>query len=113
MILEENITPEDLKYIDQSSYDSLNEFKKAVESKEFSAEDLHLYYIYEYVNENNENIIEELIPGGKEILVNNIDDYILKKIEYIKYKYTPFIEKLKQSLFSVIFIFNCLVYSKK
>lgn len=113
MILEENITPEDLKYIDQSSYDSLNEFKKAVESNEISAEDLHLYYIYEYLNENNENIIEELIPGGKEILVNNIDDYILKKIEYIKYKYTPFIEKLKQSLFAVIFIFNCLVYSKK
>ena len=63
--------------------------------------DLCMYYVYEYNDENGKFISEELIPNGSDTLVRDIDDYIQKRIDYIKKKYQPFIDELKIALFHV------------
>ena len=102
MIVGEKVQFEDLKFIDKQLFLSLSELKKIDPQ---CLTDLCLYYVVEYNDENGELVSDELIPGGKDILVNNIDDYIDKRINYMIRKNKIFIDELKNALFSVrIFI---------
>jgi len=83
-------------------------------------EDLEIYFNIEYnksdlkiegdrdekrKSENFSFIIsEDLILDGSKIKVthNNLDEYIKKRIEYITFFYKPFINEMKNGLFSVI-----------
>ena len=98
MIVDENISFEDLKFIDKPLYISLKELKSMDQNV---LADLCMYYVYEYNDENGNFVSEELIPNGNDTLVKDIEDYIQKRIIYIKKKYQPFIDALKDSLFQV------------
>ena len=98
MIIDENISFEDMKFIDKPLYLSLNELKNMDQNV---LADLCMYYVYEYNDENGNFVSEELIPNGSDTLVKDIEDYIQKRIIYIKKKYQPFIDALKDSLFQV------------
>lgn len=98
MIVDENISFEDLKFIDKPLYISLKELKSMDQNV---LADLCMYYVYEYNDENGNFVSEELIPNGSDTLVKDIEDYIQKRIIYIKKKYQPFIDALKDSLFQV------------
>ena len=111
MIIDENISFEDMKFIDKPLYISLNELKNMDQNV---LADLCMYYVYEYNDENGKFVSEDLIPNGSDTLVRDIDDYIQKRIDYIKKKYQPFIDELKTALFHVriiliIFIFLYLI----
>ena len=107
MIIDENISFEDMKFIDKPLYISLNELKNMDQNV---LADLCMYYVYEYNDENGKFVSEDLIPNGSDTLVRDIDDYIQKRIDYIKKKYQPFIDELKIALFHVRIIFNYLFY---
>ena len=98
MIIDENISFEDMKFIDKPLYISLNELRNMDQN---ILADLCMYYVYEYNDENGKFVSEDLIPNGSDTLVRDIDDYIQKRIDYIKKKYQPFIDELKIALFHV------------
>lgn len=99
MIIEEKITLEDMKFIDNALYSSLTNLKKIDPS---IVEDLCMYYVYEYNDENDHLVTEELIPNGSEILVKDVNDYIEKRIAFLKKKYQIYIDKIKKSLYYLI-----------
>ena len=98
MIIDENISFEDLKFVDKPLYNSLKELKNMEHN---ILADLCMYYVYEYNDENGHFVSEDLIPNGSNTLVKDIEDYIQKRINFIKKKYQPFIDSLKVSLFHV------------
>lgn len=67
-------------------------------------EDLSLYYCIEYKNLKGELITEDLIKGGRDILVTNINDYTEKRINFIIKKAKFFVDEIKKSLFKVILL---------
>jgi hypothetical protein len=77
-----------------------------------SLEDFEIYFCVEYEC-GGKIVSEELVPNGSNIKVtqHNLDDYITKRIEYVKNKDKPFINEIKTGLFSMIpeqyiYIFN-------
>lgn len=98
MLINEPVHFEDLKYIDKQLYLSLKDLRNYDPEV---LKDLCLYYVYEYKNEKEELISEEIIPNGSEILVNDINDYIEKRIQFMMSKYEPFIAQIRKTLFSV------------
>lgn len=99
MIIDEPVTLEDMKFIDNALYSSLINLKTIDPTM---IEDLCMYYVYEYNDENNKLVTEELIPNGAETLVKDINDYIEKRIEFLVKKYKIFIDAIKETLYSYI-----------
>ncbi len=101
LILHEEITFDDLLTIDNPFYSSFKNLKD-MNLKEEGTSDLGLTYSIEQ-NESNGNIHSfELIQGGKEKKVSNIDDYINKRINFICCQINIFCEKIRESLSEMI-----------
>ena len=80
LILEEEVKFEDLKNIDTYLYSSFLSLKNMT-PKDISA--MEIYYTYQYEDSNGKLITDELIEGGEDIKVSDIDDYINKRIKYM------------------------------
>jgi len=79
LILNEDITIQDLQFFDKSLYLSLIELQRRQGIEEFG-----MYFVVNY-EIDGEIYSDDLIPDGSNIIVNNnnLDLYINKRIEYI------------------------------
>lgn len=64
-------------------------------------EDLCLFYVVDYTDDQENIITEELIPDGSNTIVTDIGDYIEKRISYMIAKNKIFIDFIKEELFKV------------
>ena len=99
LLLEEEIRFEDLKKIDTNLYSSLLSMKNM---KPDEIESLEIYYSVQYENDKGEIITEELIPNGNNKKVEDINDYIEKRINYMITKSQIFIFHIQEGLFNFI-----------
>ena len=99
LILEEKIYFEDLKNIDTYLYSSLLSLKN-MKIEELDA--MEIYYTYQYEDSNGKLVTDELIEGGEDIKVTDINDYIEKRINYIVKKAKVLIEYIQEGLFFYI-----------
>ena len=99
LILEEEIKFEDLKNIDQYLYSSL------LSLKHMTPEDLdamEIYYTYQYEDSDGKLKTDELIKGGEDIKVTDINDYIEKRIDYMVKKANVLVKYIQEGLFHYI-----------
>ena len=99
LILGEKINFEDLKNIDTRLYTSL------LSMKNMKPEDLdstEIYYSIQYQNDEGQIITEELIPGGNNKKVTDINDYIEKRINHLVSKSQILIYHIQEGLFNFI-----------
>ena len=101
MILQEEITLDDLLFIDNPLYTSLHNLKELAESGGNLA-DVGIYYSVDIEDINHESHSFNLIDNGINKQVENINDLINKRIFFIKGLYEPFIKKIRDGLFSLI-----------
>ena len=99
LILEETITFEDLKNIDTYLYSSLLSLKQM---KPEEIDSMEIYYTYQYEDSNGKLITDELIEGGEDIKVTDINDYIEKRINYMVKKAKVLVEYIQEGLFFYI-----------
>ena len=99
LILGEKINFEDLKNIDTSLYTSLLSMKNM---KPEALDSMEIYYSIQYKNDDGQVITEELIPGGNNKKVTDINDYIEKRINYLVSKSQILIYHIQEGLFSFI-----------
>jgi hypothetical protein len=69
-------------------------------------EDLCLFYVVDYINNQGNIITEELILDGSNTVVIDIEDYIEKRINYMVVKNKIFVDLIKEELFKVFYYFN-------
>ena len=69
--------------------------------KQENLSDLELYYEVQYRDEDGNIINDELIPNGANKKVEDINDYIKCRIDYIVKKYKPFTNEIKNSIYKV------------
>ena len=101
MILQEEITLDDLLFIDNPLYTSLHNLKELAESGGNLA-DVGIYYSVDIEDINHESHSFNLIDNGINKQVENINDFINKRIFFIKGLYEPFVKKIRDGLFSLI-----------
>ena len=99
LILEEEITFEDLVFIDTPLYKSLKNLK---DMNYGNYEDLGLYYSIEQKDNKNNIHSFNLIKNGNEIPIKNIDDYINKRIDFMISQIEIFCEEIRKSLYKLI-----------
>ena len=99
LILDEEVTFDDLVFIDTPLYNSLQNLKNA---KYENLKELELFYSIEQ-NDKNGNIHSfNLIKNGNEIPIKSIDDYIKKRIEFMISQIEIFCNAIKASLYNII-----------
>ena len=101
MILQEEITLDDLLLIDNPLYTSFHNLKDLVETGG-KLSDIGIYYSVDIEDINNQAHSFNLIDNGINKPVENINDFINKRIYFIKGLYEPFIKKIREGLFSLI-----------
>ena len=104
MILQEDIIFDDLTFIDNplhSSLENLKELYSTGGSDDFY-EGLGIYYSVDMEDVNKKKHSLDLIDNGIDKPVHNINDYINKRISFLKGIYEPFINKIRESLFKLI-----------
>ena len=120
MILQEKIEFEDLVFIDGTLYNSLRNLKENIEYNKLINPsdnsnnillDLGIFYSIELKDCNNHLHYLDLIENGRNINVENIDNYIEKRINLLIGIYEPFIKEIRNTLFKYIpkdkiFLFN-------
>ena len=99
LILGEKINFEDLKNIDTNLYTSLLSMKNM---KPEELDSMEIYYSIQYQNDEGQVITEELIPGGNNKKVTDINDYIEKRINHLVSKSQILIYHIQEGLFSFI-----------
>ena len=99
LILEEEITFEDLVFIDTPLYKSLKNLKDMNYS---NYEDLGLFYSIEQKDNKNNIHSFNLIHNGNEIPIKNIDDYINKRIDFMISQIEIFCNEIRKSLYNLI-----------
>lgn len=99
LILGEKINFEDLKNIDTNLYTSLLSMKNM---KPEELDSMEIYYSIQYQNNEGQVITEELIPGGNNKKVTDINDYIEKRINHLVSKSQILIYHIQEGLFSFI-----------
>ena len=102
MILQEEITYDDLVFIDNPLYNSIKNLKESQvfeTNDEQIIKDLALYYSIEMKDSFKHIHSFELIENGKNILVTDLNDYIKRRINFMIGIYEPFISKIRQTLF--------------
>ena len=99
LLLEEEITFEDLVFIDTPLYTSLKNLK---DMNYVNYEDLGLFYSIEQKDNKNKIHSFNLIKNGNEIPIKNIDDYINKRIEFMISQIEIFCEEIRKSLYTII-----------
>ena len=101
MILQEEITLDDLLFIDHPLYTSLHNLKELEESNS-SLEDMGIYYCIDMEDTHNKRHSFNLVDDGINKPVTNVKDFINKRIYFMKGLYEPFVKKIREGLFSVI-----------
>ena len=101
MILQEEITLDDLLFIDNPLYTSLHNLKELQDSGS-NIDDMGIYYSVDIEDINKQSHSFNLIDNGINKPVNDIKDFINKRIFFMKGLYEPFIKKIRDGLFSVI-----------
>jgi hypothetical protein len=99
LILGEKIIFEDLKNIDTNLYTSLLSMKNM---KPEELDSMEIYYSIQYQNDEGQIITEELIPGGNNKKVADINDYIEKRINHLVSKSQILIYHIQEGLFNFI-----------
>ena len=99
LILEEKVKFEDLKNIDNILYSSLLSLKNMTPEE---LDVMEIYYTYQYEDSDGKLVTDELIPGGEDIKVTNINDYIEKRIDYMVRKAKVLVEYIQEGLFYYI-----------
>ena len=99
LILGEKISFEDLKNIDTKLYTSLLSMKNM---KPEELDSMEIYYSIQYQNDEGQIITEELIPGGNNKKVADINDYIEKRINHLVSKSQILIYHIQEGLFNFI-----------
>lgn len=102
LILEEPVTLKDLENVDNFLYSSLSSLKDKT-SEEISS--YELYYVVQHNDFEGNLVTEELVPDGenkKVVTPEDVDDYIIKRINYIVNKAKIFVSKIQESLFEFI-----------
>jgi len=111
MILQEKISFEDLVFIDGPLYNSLRNLKENIEynylinpnvKNKNIIKELGLFYSIEMKDCYNHIHSFELIPNGRNICVENLDDFIEQRINFLIGLYEPFIKIIRESLFMCI-----------
>ena len=101
MILQEEITLDDLLFIDNPLYTSLHNLKESQETCS-NLDDIGIYYSVDIEDSNKQLHSFNLIDNGINISVKDIKDYINKRIFFMKGLYEPFIKKIREGLFHII-----------
>ena len=104
MILQEDITFDDLTFIDHPLHSSLQNLKEIYStggSDDFY-EGLGIYYSVDMEDTNKKQHSLDLEDKGSDKPVSNINDYIKKRISLMKGLYEPFIKKIRESFFKII-----------
>jgi hypothetical protein len=107
MILQEQITFDDLVFIDNPLYSSLKNLKETrlfddPNSNYEQIKDLELYYSVEMKDIYNHMHSLELMEKGREMNVINLDDFIKKRIYFMIGMYEPFIKVIRDTIYNFI-----------
>jgi len=104
MILQEDITFDDLTFIDNPLHSSLQNLKEiySTSSNDDFYKDLGICYSVDMEDVNKKIHSLDLIEKGRDKPIININDYINKRISLMKGIYEPFIKKIRESLFKLI-----------
>jgi hypothetical protein len=104
MILQEDIIFDDLTFIDNPLHSSLQNLKEIYSTggTDDFYEGLGIYYSVDMEDVNKKKHSLDLIDNGIDKPVHNINDYINKRISFLKGIYEPFINKIRESLFKLI-----------
>ena len=111
MILEEKITFDDLIFIDGELYNSLRNLKENIEYNNLInpgqnnndlIKNLGLVYSIEIKDCYNHIHSFELIENGRNIIVEDLDHFIEKRIEFLIGLYEPFIKEIRKFLYNSI-----------
>ena len=104
MILQEEITFNDLVFIDNPLYNSLKNLKQSYLfanpiKNESEIKELDLYYSLEMKDIYNHIHSLELQPKGRETHVLDLDDFINKRIKFMIGIYEPFVKIIRNTIF--------------
>ena len=107
MILQEQITFDDLVFIDNPLYSSLKNLKETrlfddPNSNYEQIKDLELYYSVEMKDIYNHMHSLELMEKGREMNVIYLDDFIKKRIYFMIGMYEPFIKVIRDTIYNFI-----------
>ena len=106
MILCERIEFDDLIFIDSQLYNSLKNLKENLELYNIDGngnndmiKDLELNYSIEMKDCYNHVHSFELMKNGRNIIVENLDDFIQKRLNFLIGIYEPFIKQIRDSFY--------------
>lgn len=106
MILCEKIEFEDLIFIDSQLYNSLKNLKENLELYNIDGnggndliKELELNYSIEMKDCYNHIHSFELMENGRNIIVENLDDFIQKRINFLIGIYEPFIKQIRETFY--------------
>ena len=106
MILCEKIQFEDLIFIDNQLYKSLNNLKESLKYADINDDnnnnilkELEMNYAIEMKDIHNHIHSFELIKNGRNMTVNNLDDFIEKRIQFLTGIYEPFIKEIRATFY--------------
>ena len=104
MILEEKIEFDDLAFIDTEFYTSIKNLKENIFMTQDDSIVKELGFIYSLeMNDCYKHIHSlDLIEKGRNISVENLDDYVQKRIDLLVGLYYPFIQKIQEGLFMLL-----------
>jgi hypothetical protein len=105
MILQEEITFDDLVFIDNPLYTSLKNLKEldifeSPKDNYNSIRELELYYSLEMKDVYNHMHSLELVEKGRETPIINLEDFIKKRIDFMIGIYEPFIKLIRDVLYN-------------
>ena len=98
MILCEKIEFEDLIFIDSQLYKTFKNLKDN-ESETNNIKDLELDYSIQMKDCHNHLHTFDLIENGRNKVVENLDDFIEKRIDFLIGIYEPFISKIRETFY--------------
>ena len=103
MILNEKIEFDDLAFIDTEFYTSIKNLKENIfmTQDESIVKDLGFIYSLEMNDCYNHMHSLELSENGRNKSVENLDDYVQKRIDLLVGLYYPFVEKIQEGLFKL------------
>ena len=102
MILCEKVEFEDLIFIDSQLYKSLNNLKENLKYNDDNfniLKDLDLNYAIEMKDLYNRIHSFELVKNGRNMNVENLDDFIEKRIKFLIGIYEPFIKEIRETFY--------------
>ena len=104
MILEEKIEFDDLAFIDTEFYTSIKNLKENIFMTQDDSIVKELGFIYSLeMNDCYKHIHSlDLMEKGRNISVENLDDYVQKRIDLLVGLYYPFIQKIQEGLFMLL-----------